>query len=109
MIRKETLVHFLLSRAFAGISHHLLLAKLNGYGFTLPALTLVQCYLSNRKQRTKINSEFSSWEEILLRVSRFYFFLDHRLKTLNKKEYNLTHVVLVVILQTFIKNTHGLA
>ena len=26
---------------------------------------LVQSYLSNGKQRTKINSEFSSWEEIL--------------------------------------------
>ena len=25
---------------------------------------MVQSYLSNRKQRTKINSEFSSWEEI---------------------------------------------
>ena len=28
----------------------------------------MQSYLSNRKQRTKINSEFSSWEEILFGV-----------------------------------------
>ena len=33
-------------------SHDLLLAKLNTYGFSLPALRLVQSYLSNRKQRT---------------------------------------------------------
>ena len=32
--------------------------------------------------------------------SNFYFFLKHHLKTLNKEEYNLTHVI---------KNTHGLA
>ena len=47
---------------------------------------------------------WNSWIQLL-----FYFFLDHRLKTLNKEEYNLTHVSLVVILQFFIKNTHGLA
>ena len=29
---------------------------------------LIQSYLSKRKQRTNINSEFSSWEEILFRV-----------------------------------------
>ena len=28
----------------------------------------MQNYLSNRKQRTKINSDFSSWEEILFGV-----------------------------------------
>ena len=39
----------------------------------------------------------------------FYFFLERRLKTLNKEQYDLTHVVLVVILQIFVKNTRGLA
>ena len=57
-----------LSKAFECLPHDLLLAKLNAYGFSLPALRLVQSYLSNRKQRTKINSEFSSWEEILFGV-----------------------------------------
>ena len=28
----------------------------------------MQNYLSNRKQRTKINSDFSSWEEVLVGV-----------------------------------------
>ena len=54
-----------LPRALDCLPHDLLLAKLNTYGFSLLALKLVQSYLSNRKQRTKINSEFSSWEEIL--------------------------------------------
>ena len=56
-----------MSKAFDSLSHDLLLAKLNAYGFSLSALRLVQSYLSNRK-RTKINSEFSSWEEILFLV-----------------------------------------
>ena len=34
----------------------------------LPILRLVQSYLLNRKQITKINSEFISWEEILFGV-----------------------------------------
>ena len=52
-----------LSRAFDCLSH-----DLNAYGFSLPALRLVQSYLTKRKQKTKINSEFSSWEEILFGV-----------------------------------------
>ena len=55
-----------LSKAFECLPHDLLLAKLNAYGFSLPALRLVQNYLSNRKQRTKMNSGSGSWEEILL-------------------------------------------
>ena len=57
-----------LSKAFDCLNHDLLLAKLNAYGFSLPALRMIQSYLSNRKQRTKINSDFSSWEEILFGV-----------------------------------------
>ena len=47
------------------IGHELLIAKLNAYGFSLPALKLVHDYLSNRKQRTKVNRTYSSWLEIV--------------------------------------------
>ena len=57
-----------LSKAFDCLSHDLLIAKLNAYGFSLAALRLVQNYLTNRKQRTKINSEYSSWEEVVVGV-----------------------------------------
>ena len=57
-----------LSKTFGCLPHDFLLAKLNSFGFCLLALRLVQSYLSNRKQRTKINSEFSLLEEILLGV-----------------------------------------
>ena len=57
-----------LSEAFDSLSHDLLIAKLNAYGFSLPALKLVHSYLSNRKQRTKIKGEYSLWEEILFGV-----------------------------------------
>ena len=34
-------------------------------GFNLPALKLVHDYLSDRKQRTKVNNSYSTWFEIL--------------------------------------------
>ena len=57
-----------LSKAFDCLSHELLLAKLHAYGFSISALRLIHSYLTNRKQRTKINSSYSSWEEILFGV-----------------------------------------
>ena len=57
-----------LSKAFDCLSHELLLAKLHAYGFSILALRLVYNYLKNRKQRTKINSAYSYWEEILFGV-----------------------------------------
>ena len=57
-----------LSKAFDFLDHELLIAKLNAYGFNLPALRLIHDYLSNRKQRTKIDDNYSSWSEILFGV-----------------------------------------
>ena len=57
-----------LSKAFDTIDHNLLIAKLNAYGFSKSALRLIKSYLTNRWQRTKINTSFSSWTELLLGV-----------------------------------------
>ena len=57
-----------LSKAFDTINHDLLIAKLNAYGFTKNSLRLIKIYLSNCWQRTKINTSFSSWTELLLGV-----------------------------------------
>ena len=53
-----------LSKAFDCIPHDLIIAKLEAYGFQIDALRLVRDYLSNRKQRIKLNETFSSWRDI---------------------------------------------
>ena len=50
------------------LSHELLIAKLDAYGFDKNALKSVNSYFSNRKQRAKINDNYSSWSEILFGV-----------------------------------------
>jgi hypothetical protein len=57
-----------LSKAFDTINYDLLIAKLKSYGFGDNALHIVQDYLSDRWQRTKINSSFSDWKEIMCGV-----------------------------------------
>ena len=57
-----------LSKAFDCLNHDFLIAKLNAYGFSLPALRLIHDYLSNRKQRTRINNSYSTWMEIAFGV-----------------------------------------
>ena len=53
------------SKVFVWLSHDALsfASKLLGNEFSLSALKLLQSYLKNRKQRTKINSTCSSWED----------------------------------------------
>ena len=57
-----------LSKSFDCLSHDLLIAKLNAYGLNMSAVRFVHSYLKNRMQRTKINSEYSYWEEIMFGV-----------------------------------------
>ena len=54
-----------LSKVFDCLSHDLLIAKLGTYGIDLSSLKLLQNYLSNRWERTKVNSKFSSWKRII--------------------------------------------
>ena len=54
-----------LSKAFDTLNHDLHIAKLHAYGFENGALRLIRSYLSNRWQRTKVNTSFSSWSELI--------------------------------------------
>jgi len=53
-----------LSKAFDCIRHDLLIAKLHAYGMDLKSLHYIYDYLSDRKQRVRINNEFSEWKDI---------------------------------------------
>ena len=54
-----------LSKVFDCLSHDLFIAKLHTYGLDLASLKILQEYLTNRKQRTKLDSFYCSWEKIL--------------------------------------------
>ena len=54
-----------LSKAFDCLNYELRTAKLNASGFSLPALRLIKDYLSNRKQRIKIENTYSTWLDII--------------------------------------------
>ena len=54
-----------LSKAFDCLSHELFIAKLHAYGINLSSLKFLQDYLSNRRQRAKVYSKFSSWKKII--------------------------------------------
>ena len=53
-----------LSKAFDTLKHHLLIAKLGVYGVEIDALRYMKSYLTNRKQRLRVNKTFSEWERI---------------------------------------------
>ena len=59
-----------LSKAADTLNHKLLIAKLGAYGFDIKALYYIKRYLGNRKQRVCVNSNFSSWQEIIAGVSQ---------------------------------------
>ena len=60
-----------LSKAFDCLPHKLILEKLHAYGVDIKSLKLLldsTLHLSNRTQRVKLDSTFSSWLKILLGV-----------------------------------------
>ena len=57
-----------LSKAFDCIPHDLIIAKLEAYGFHIDTLKLIHDYLSNRKQRVKVDDTYSSWKDIFYGV-----------------------------------------
>ena len=54
-----------LSKTFDCLNHELLIAKLNGHSFTLHALKLIHNFISNRKQRVRVNDSYGFWQDIL--------------------------------------------
>ena len=54
-----------LSKAFDTPNHDLLIAKLHAYGFDIKTLKSLHSYLTKRWQKTKVNSSFSTWSELL--------------------------------------------
>ena len=59
-----------LSKAFDTLNYILLIAKLGAYGFDTKALYYIKSYLDNRKQRVRVNNNFSSWQEIIAGVQQ---------------------------------------
>ena len=54
-----------MSKAFDCLSHELLIAKLEAYGFSYHALKLIHNYFTMRFQRVRINSHYSTWSKII--------------------------------------------
>ena len=58
-----------LSKAFDCLLHDLSIAKLHAHGFDMKLLRFMHsCYLNDRKQRVKIDNQYSSFEEIVFGV-----------------------------------------
>ena len=91
-----------LSKAFDCLSHDLLIAKLHAYGTDIDSLNILQDHLSNRKQRTKVDSFYSSCGAILSGVPQdsilgpllFNIFMCHTFLILHHDtDDNITNVI----------------
>ena len=53
-----------LTKAFHCFLHDLIIANLEAYHFLISAIKLIHEYLSNRKQRIKVNDGYGSWKDM---------------------------------------------
>ena len=57
-----------LSKAFNCLDHELLVAKLDDYGFILPALRLIHDYLWYRRESARVYKSYSKWLSVMFGV-----------------------------------------
>ena len=60
-----------LSKACNCLPHGLMIAKLEAYGIGKPGLNSFLRYLSNRKQRAKVNSSYSCRSDIIRKLEAY--------------------------------------
>ena len=53
-----------LSKAYDWLPHNLIIAKFEAYGFSISSLSLLLDYLTSRRERVKLGSSYSVWNEI---------------------------------------------
>ena len=57
-----------LFRVYDCLDHEVLIAKLNAYGFSIPALRIIHDHLSHRKQRASVNNLYSEYLAVMFEV-----------------------------------------
>ena len=94
------------------INHELSIEKLGACGFKESTLTIILNYLSGRWQRTKINTSFSTWIELLKGVPQGSvlgpLLLNFILMTFFTNLVTLAHVILPMILHSFSRSLEEL-
>ena len=61
------------SKAFDILPHDIFFSKINAYGFDELLLQIMQSHLTNRRQRTTVNSRYISSEKALFGVPQVIF------------------------------------
>ena len=96
-----------LSKAFDCLNHELLIAKLAAYVFDHSALRNLCSYLTNRKQRTKINNQCNEWSHIASGIPQgsilgpllfniylnYIFYFVNKCNTANYAEDNISYAI----------------